>query len=100
MESHKICKVWALIKDLSLKKSNHWVKQVDISESTDINQSISMNQFYPIKAFIFIQKFFCFPIIHHNWIFSTHMRKVCYSNNEKPDICVVASRNVKGNLIT
>ena len=45
---------------LWLNNSNHRVKQVDISESTDINKSISMNRFYPI--------------------FSTHVRRVCYSN--------------------
>ena len=39
---------------LWLKKSNHRVTQIDISESTDIDQSISMNQFYPIEALIFI----------------------------------------------
>ena len=51
-ESHKICKAWVLINQilsrrfgsygLSLNKSNHRVKQVDISESTDINQSIEL----------------------------------------------------------
>ena len=60
MESHKICKIWVLTNqvlsqyfcsyELWLNKSNHRVKQVDISESTDINQSISMNRFYPIEA--------------------------------------------------
>ena len=69
-ESHKICKAWVLINQilpqcfcyygLWLNKSNHQVKQVDISESTDINQSISMNRFYSIEALIFIQKFFVF----------------------------------------
>ena len=91
-ESHKLWKIWALINQVLprcflsfgfwLNNSNR-VKQVDISESTDINQSISVNQFYPIEALIFIREFCCFPIIHHNSIFSTHMRKVCYSNNWK-----------------
>ena len=40
---------------LWLKKKNHQVKQVDISEPTIISQSISMNRFYPIEALIFIQ---------------------------------------------
>ena len=91
-ESHKLWKVWALINQVFprcflsfgfwLNNSNR-VKQVDISESTDIYQSISVNQFYPVEALIFIREFCCFPIIHHNSIFSTHMRKVCYSNNWK-----------------
>ena len=94
MESHKICKVWVLINQvllwcfpshwLWLNKSNHRVKQVDIIESTDINQSISMNRCYPIEALIFIREcFFFFPIIRHNSIFETHMRRVRYSNNWK-----------------
>ena len=76
-ESHKICKVWAIInQDLSryfhsyglwLNKSNHHVQQVDISESTDFNQSILMNRFYPIEALILIREFFYFHIIHHNF---------------------------------
>ena len=92
-ESHKICKVWTLINQvlpwcfysyvLWLNKSNHQVKQVNINKSNDINQSISVNQFYPIKALIFIREFFCFPIIHHNSVFLTHMKRVCYSNNWK-----------------
>ena len=67
---------------LWLNISNPRVKQIDISESTDINQSTSMNRFYPTKASIFI-RIFCFPIIHHNSIFSTHVRRVCYSNKWK-----------------
>ena len=71
MQAHKICKAWVLINQilprcfcsygLWLNKSNHRVKQVDISEPTDINQSIFMNQFCPIEALIFIQSFFVFP---------------------------------------
>ena len=76
-ESHKICKVWALINQdlpryfhsygLRLNKSNHHIKQVDISESTDFNQSILMNRFYLIEALILIREFFYFHIIHHNF---------------------------------
>ena len=99
-ESHKICKVWALVYQvlprcflsyrLCLNKSIHRVKQVGISESTDINRSILINRFYPIEALIFIREFFCFPIIHHNSIFSTHVRRICCSNN-----CQVRAKSVK-----
>ena len=92
-ESHKIWKVWALVNHalplcfrsfgLWFHKSYHRVKQVDMSESTNINQSISINLFYPIEAPIFIQYLFCFPIIHHNLIFSAHVRSACYSNKWK-----------------
>ena len=92
-ESHKICKVWALINQvlpqcfrsyvLWLNKSNHRVKQVDIGESTDINQSISMNRFYPIETLSFIRELFLFSHNHHNSVFSTHVRRVCYSHNWK-----------------
>ena len=78
-ESHKICEFWILINQvlpwcfcsyrLWLNKSNHWAKQVGISESTYINQSILINRFYPIKELIFIRESSCFPIIHHNSIF-------------------------------
>ena len=57
---------------------DHQVKQVDISESTDVNQSISINRFYPIKALISIREFFSFPIIHHNSIFSTHVKSLLF----------------------
>ena len=94
-EAHKICKASVLIYQilpgcfcsygLWLNKSNHRVKQVDLSEPTDINQSIYMNRFYPIEVLIFIHDFFCFPIIYHKSIFSrifliTHMKRTCYSN--------------------
>ena len=69
-EAHKIFHAWVLINQtlpryfcsygLWLKKLNHWIKQVDISEPTDTNQSISMNWFYPIEALIFIRDFFVF----------------------------------------
>ena len=85
-ESHKMRKAWALINHvlpqcfhsywLLLSKSNHRVKQVDISESTNINQPISMNRLYPIEALIFVRYFFGFPIIHHNSIFLAHVRRV------------------------
>ena len=99
----QIYKVWALINQVLRRcfrsyglwwnKSNHRVKQVDISESTDINQSISMNRFYPIEALIFIREFFCFPKVHRDSIFWTHVGRVCYSNNLKAWHCVVASWN-------
>ena len=92
-ESLKIFKIWALNNQilprcfrsygLWLNKSNHWDKKADISESTNFNQSISLKQFYPIEALIFIQELFCFPIIHQNSIFSTHVSRVCYSSNWK-----------------
>ena len=91
-EAHKICKAWVLINQilprrfyyyrLWLNKSNHRIKQADISEPTDINQSISVNQFYPIEALIFIRDF-CFLIIYHNSIFSTHVKTAYYSNKWK-----------------
>ena len=109
-ESHKICKAWVLINQilprcfcsygLWLNKSNHRVKQVDISESTDINQSISMNWFYPIEALIFINV--GFPIIRHNSIFSTDAKRVCYSNKWKAwHLCrSILKLFVNGNLRT
>ena len=61
--SDKICKVSTLTNliltwcfhshGLWLNKSNHPVKQVDISKLTDINILISINGFYPIQVLIF-----------------------------------------------
>ena len=103
-EAHKICKALVLITQilprcfcscgLWLSKSNNRGKQVDVSEPTDINQSISKNQFYSIKALILMQKFFCFPIIHHNSTFSTHVKRACYF---QVNICLLKlkSRNTR-----
>ena len=90
-EAHKICKPWVLMNQilprcfcsygLRLNKSNHRVKQVDISEPTDIKQSISMNQFYSIQTLIFVRDFFVFPysiIIQYFQYF-----QACYSNKWK-----------------
>ena len=92
-KAHKIYKAWVFINQilprcfcfygLWLNKSNHWVRQLDISKPTDINQSMSTNRFYPIETLIFIQDFFCFPIIHHDSIFLTYVKRVCYSNKWK-----------------
>ena len=100
-ESDKICKVWALINQvlpryflyygLWLNKSNHRVKQVNISESTGFNQLISMSRFYPTETLIFIREFFCFPIIHHD--FQPMWEEFVIQIIEKPDICIVASWN-------
>ena len=61
-ESHKICKVRALINQVLLRcflsygvcLTGQVIKSVDISESVDINQSVSVNQFYPMETLKFI----------------------------------------------
>ena len=65
-ESHKFCKVWAIINQFLIRfflffygvwLTSQFIKPVWICESVDINQSIWMNQFYAIEAsnFILIQ---------------------------------------------
>ena len=82
-ESHKICQVSALINQIlpwCFRFSGLWltsqiIERVNISESIDINQSILSNgraEFHP--------GFFCLPIIQHDLIISTHVRRVCHSN--------------------
>ena len=80
-----------LLLRIMVKQVKSSIKQVDISEPTDIKQLISMNQFYPIKTLIFIRDFSYFPIIHHNSIFSTHVKIAFIQISEKADICAVAS---------
>ena len=84
-ESHKICKVWALINQVFpqyFPSYSVWLSQIiisaNISESVDINQSTSFSQFCPIEASNFIRAFLVFPysiIIELNSFFSTHVTK-------------------------
>ena len=89
-ETRKICKAWVLINQIQprcfcsyglwLNKSNHRVKQADISKPTDITKSISMNRILSNRSVDFHPGLFCFPIIHYNSIFPTHVKRACYSN--------------------
>ena len=56
------------------------IESVYTSESIDISQSISINQFDAIEASNLIGGFFCFPIIQHNLIFSTHAGRAGHLN--------------------
>ena len=76
---------------LCLNKSNHRVKQVDISEQTDINQSISINQFYPIDVMIFIRDSLVFPKSIIIQFFQLMWKEFVFQISEKPCICVVVS---------
>ena len=62
--------------------TSQMIRSVDIRESVVNNQSIFINQYFPIKTSSFILAFFYFPIIHYSWIFSTHVRGVCYSKKQ------------------
>ena len=54
--------------------SSESISMIDI-EPIDINESILSNQSVDFRP-----RIFCFPIIHHISIFSTHARRVYYSN--------------------
>ena len=41
---------------------------------------ISINQFCSINFINFHPRFFCFPIIHHNLMFLTHLKRFFHSN--------------------
>ena len=82
--------VWAFIKQVlprtfpsyGASLTSQMIRSVDIRESVVNNQSIFINQYFPIKTSSFILAFFYFPIIHHSWIFSTHVKGVCYSKKQ------------------
>ena len=68
--------IFVLFLRIMVNNSNHRY----ISESIDISQSISINQFDAIEASNLIGGFFCFPIIQHNLIFSTHAGRAGHLN--------------------
>ena len=76
---------------LMILKSNHWVsryQRVSRYLPISVNQSILSN-----RSVEFHLIFFCFLMIQHNVLFSTHVRRICLSNKGKTDPCAVASCN-------
>ena len=84
-ESHKICKAWALINHVlwqCFRSYWLWFKSQIIESSTSISTSqlILTNRYQWINFIYrnvdFHPVVFWFRIIHHNSIFSTHVRRV------------------------
>ena len=70
-----------LFLQIMVNQSNHQVsryQRVNWYPPVCINQSVLSNRRVELH-----QRIFCFPIISHNSIFSTHMKRVCHSNKWK-----------------